>query len=117
MLSKLKFKSIQNQPQLWYWVLFFAIFIIGTLFTFYVAKAQDMEMRDSLTTYVKTIEHSIDWQPFSAALNTQPENIELADLALLEVQLKMRARLIVIAILFICSTAKKSKASSRLSFY
>lgn len=88
MLSKLKFKSIQNQPQLWYWVLFFAIFIIGTLFTFYVAKAQDMEMRDSLTTFVKTIEHSIDWQPFSAALNTQPENIELGDLALLEVQLK-----------------------------
>jgi diguanylate cyclase (GGDEF)-like protein len=88
MLSKLKFKSIQNQPQFWYWVLFFATFIIGTLFTLYVAKAQDKEMRDNLTTYVKTIERSIDWQPFSAALNTQPEKIELADLAPLEVQLK-----------------------------
>ncbi len=88
MLSKLKFKYIQNQPQFWYWVLFFATFIIGILFTFYVAKSQDMEMRDNLTTYVKTIERSIDWRTFSAALNTHPEKIQLADLAPLEAQLK-----------------------------
>lgn len=88
MLRKLKYKYIQEQPQFWYWVLFFATFIIGALFTLYVAKAQDMEMRDNLTTYVKTIERSIDWQPFSAALNTHPEKIQLADLAPLEVQLK-----------------------------
>lgn len=60
---------------------------MGILFTWYVAKAQDAEMRDNLTTYAKTIEQSIDWRPFSVILNTSPDYIRPADLEELEVLL------------------------------
>ena len=58
------------------------------MFSIYVSHAQDEEMRDNLITYTNTIEQSIDWKPFAATLNVNPNQIKASDLAELELQLK-----------------------------
>ncbi len=58
------------------------------MFSIYVSHAQDEEMRDNLITYTNTIEQSIDWKPFAATLNVNPNQIKASDLAQLELQLK-----------------------------
>jgi diguanylate cyclase (GGDEF)-like protein len=88
MLRFIKFKHIQDQAKHWYWILFFLTLFIGALFTYYVAKAQDAEMRDNLITYASTIEQSIDWRPYAAMLNTNPDQLKESDMAELEMQLK-----------------------------
>jgi diguanylate cyclase (GGDEF)-like protein len=88
MLGFIKFKHIQDQAKHWYWILFFLTLLIGALFTYYVAKAQDAEMRENLITYAATIEQSIDWRPYATMLNTNPDALKESDMAELEVQLK-----------------------------
>ncbi len=88
MLRFIKFKHIQDQAKHWYWILFFLTLFIGALFTYYVAKAQDAEMRDNLITYASTIEQSIDWRLYAAMLNTNPDQLKESDMAELEMQLK-----------------------------
>jgi diguanylate cyclase (GGDEF)-like protein len=88
MLKFAKFRHIQYQPKFWYFILFFLTLLIGIMFSIYVSHAQDEEMRDNLITYTNTIEQSIDWKPFSATLNTNPNRIKPSDLAQLELQLK-----------------------------
>jgi len=87
MLEFIKVKLIQDHARHWYWVLFLLTLLIGALFTYYVAKAQDAEMRENLITYATTIEKSIDWRPYAAILNTNPDQLKEADLAELEAQL------------------------------
>lgn len=65
----------------------FLTLVIGALITFFVAKAQDTEMRDNLITYAATIEKSIDWRSHAPILNTNPNQIKESDLAELETQL------------------------------
>lgn len=81
-------KLRQSRTNFWYWSLFFFILLFGLLLSLYVAKSQDEEMRDNLITYAKTIEQSVDWQPFAVILNTNPDLLKPADLEILEVQLK-----------------------------
>lgn len=63
------------------------ILLIGSPLTYYVVHSEDTEMRDHLITYVNTIERSIDWRPFENVLNTNPNNVTLADLSGMSVQL------------------------------
>ena len=88
MLKFAKFRHIQYQPKFWYFILFSLTLLIGIMFSIYVSHAQDEEMRDNLITYTNTIEQSIDWKPFAATLNTNPNRIKPSDLAQLEMQLK-----------------------------
>ncbi|MBC7697120.1 MAG: GGDEF domain-containing protein [Bacteroidia bacterium] len=81
-------RHIQYQPKFWYFILFFLTLVIGVMFSIYVSHAQDEEMRDNLITYTNTIEQSIDWKPFAATLNVNPNQIKASDLAQLELQLK-----------------------------
>ena len=83
----IKFRHIQNQAKYWYRALFFSTLLIGLIYILYLAKSEDEEMRDNLIVYAKTIEQSIDWQPFATALDTNPDDINKADLAQLELQL------------------------------
>jgi diguanylate cyclase (GGDEF)-like protein len=92
MLKYIKFKYIQNHTKHWYWILFFVTFLISVLLTLYVAKSQDQEMRDNLTTYASTIEQSIDWRPYAGILNTNPDQLKESDLADLNVQLNSACR-------------------------
>lgn len=87
MLNFFKFKRNKVQAINWYWVLFCFTLLIGLIYIAYVAKSQDVEMRDNLITYAKTIEQSIDWRPHAATLNTNPDQLKKADLAQLELQL------------------------------
>lgn len=87
MLNFFKFKRNKVQAINWYWVLFCFTLLIGLFYIFHVAKSQDVEMRDNLITYAKTIEQSIDWRPHAATLNTNPDQLKKADLAQLELQL------------------------------
>jgi diguanylate cyclase (GGDEF)-like protein len=87
MLGFIKFKHIQDQAKHWYWILFVLTLLIGALFTFYVAKAQDAEMRETLITYAATIEQSIDWRYHAATLNTHPDQLKESDMAELGAQL------------------------------
>ena len=61
--------------------------LVGALLTFYVGRAQDEEMRDTLVTYANTIERSIDWTPFAKVLNTDPKQLKPVDLSAMETQL------------------------------
>lgn len=88
MLKFIKFRHIQYQPKFWYFITFFLTLVIGVIFSIYVSHAQDEEMRDNLITYTNTIEQSIDWKPFAARLNVNPNQIKASDLAQLEQQLK-----------------------------
>lgn len=88
MLKFIKFRHIQYQPKFWYFITFFLTLVIGVIFSIYVSHAQDEEMRDNLITYTNTIEQSIDWKPFAATLNVNPNQIKASDLAQLELQLK-----------------------------
>lgn len=87
MLDFFKFKRNKYQAINWYWVLFCFTLLIGLFYIFHVAKSQDVEMRDNLITYAKTIEQSIDWQPHAATLNTHPNKLKKPDLTQLESQL------------------------------
>jgi hypothetical protein len=87
MLRFIKFKNIEDHVKHWYWILFFLTLFIGALFTYYVAKAQDLEMRENLVTYASTIEQSIDWRPYAALLNTDPDSLKESDMDELEKQL------------------------------
>ena len=88
MLKFIKFRHIQYQPKFWYFITFFLTLVIGVIFSIYVSHAQDEEMRNNLITYTNTIEQSIDWKPFAATLNVNPNQIKASDLAQLELQLK-----------------------------
>ena len=92
MLESVKSLRKQNQVKHWYWVLFILTLLIGLFYIFYVAKSQDEEMRDNLITYAKTIEQSIDWRPYTATLNTNPDVLQQTDLAQLELQLNSACR-------------------------
>ena len=81
------FQQLKLRPNFWLWVIFFLVVVFGFLLTLCVGKAQDIEMRENLIVYAKTIEQSIDWQPFSVVLNTNPELLKPSDLKNLEVQL------------------------------
>ena len=81
------FQQLKLRPNFWLWVIFFLVVVFGFLLTLSVGKAQDIEMRENLIVYAKTIEQSIDWQPFSVVLNTNPELLKPSDLKNLEVQL------------------------------
>ena len=59
------FQQLKLRPNFWLWVIFFLVVVFGFLLTLCVGKAQDIEMRENLIVYAKTIEKSIDWQPFS----------------------------------------------------
>ena len=87
MFKTLKFKNKQIPAQFWYWLLIIVTLLIGVLLSLFVAKSQDDEMRHNLIIYAKTIEQSIDWQPFSNILNTNPNQLKAADLATLGLQL------------------------------
>lgn len=87
-LKFIKLRHIQYQPKFWYFILLFLTLFIGVMFSIYVSHAQDEEMRDNLITYTNTIEQSIDWKPFAATLNVNPNQIKASDLAQLELQLK-----------------------------
>lgn len=80
--------QLKKQAQYWAWFLFFLSLFVGIVVTLYVAKAQDTDMRNTLFTYASTIEQSIDWRPYAAALNTAPAELNPADLLELELQLK-----------------------------
>lgn len=84
---KLKLQQ-KKQAQYWAWFLFFLSLFVGIIVTLYVAKAQDTDMRNNLFTYASTIEQSIDWRPYAAALNIAPAELNPADLLELELQLK-----------------------------
>jgi diguanylate cyclase (GGDEF)-like protein len=86
-LKSNELKPMQISIKQWYRVLFFLTLLFGALFTYYVAKAQDMEMRDNLITYAATIEQSIDWRPYATTLNTHPSQLKESDMAELETQL------------------------------
>ena len=81
------FQQLKLRPNFWLWVIFFLVVVFGFLLTLCVGKAQDIEMRENLIVYAKTIEQTIDWQPFSVVLNTNPELLKPSDLKNLEVQL------------------------------
>ncbi len=87
-MFKLTFKQIKNRANFWLWVGFFLVFTFGSLLTVFVGKSQNTEMRENLIVYVKTIEQSINWQPFASVLNTNPNSLKKSDLTMLEAQLK-----------------------------
>ena len=76
----------------WYWALFFLTLLIGALFTYYVAKTQDTEMRETLITYASTIEQSIDWAPYQTLLNSPPEQHQESEFSALHAQLNSACR-------------------------
>ena len=86
--------SIKTQLKIqnWYWILFYFTLVAGSIITFYAYKTQEAEMRHNLLTYVKTIEQSINWQPFSNTLNAYPGTINKADLSNLRAQLNAACR-------------------------
>ena len=80
-------RNLQKQAKTWHWLLLALTLLIGSLLTYYVVHSEDTEMRDHLITYANTIERSIDWRPFEIVLNTNPNNVTLADLSGTSVQL------------------------------
>ncbi len=83
---------LQVKPKFLHVVLVFLTLFVGLSFTLYVSHAQDDEMRDNLITYANTIERSIDWKPFLATLNTNPDQLKPSDLSQLEKQLNSACR-------------------------
>ena len=84
-------QALHQYTELWY-LLLAVFFAIGGALTYYVTRSQDAEMRDYLTTYANTIERSIDWRPFENVLNTNPNNLNIADLTGLNAQLNDACR-------------------------
>jgi diguanylate cyclase (GGDEF)-like protein len=86
-IKRVTLQNLQLQTKSWHWFLLALTMLIGSLFTYYVMRSEDTEMRDNLITYANTIERSIDWRPFENVLNTNPDNITQADLNGMNVQL------------------------------
>lgn len=86
-MFRLNIQQLKSNPNFWLWIVFFLVITFGSSLTLFVGRNQDMEMRENLIVYAKTIEQSIDWQPFSAVLNTNPELLKPNDLKSLDVQL------------------------------
>ena len=80
-------RTLQKQAKTWQWLLLTLTLLIGSLLTYYVMHSEDVEMRENLITYANTIERSIDWRPFENVLNTNPNNITLAEFNGMRVQL------------------------------
>ena len=79
-MFRLNIQQLKSNPNFWLWIVFFLVITFGSSLTLFVGRTQDMEMRENLIVYAKTIEQSIDWQPFSAVLNTNPELLKPNDL-------------------------------------
>lgn len=92
MLKFVNLKAFLSSARFFYVILFLITLAAGVLFVLHAKQAQDDEMRDNLITYAKTIEKSIDWQPFAATLNTDPVKIKLDDLAGLNSKLNNACR-------------------------
>ena len=80
-------RTLQKQAKTWQLLLLTLTLLIGSLLTYYVMHSEDAEMRENLITYANTIERSIDWRPFENVLNTNPNNITLAEFNGMRVQL------------------------------
>jgi diguanylate cyclase (GGDEF)-like protein len=87
-----KIKEFISNPRFSYIILFLVTLAVGLLFIMHAKQSQDEEMRDNLIIYAKTIEKSIDWQPFAATLNSDPNQIKPKDLAGLNAKLNNACR-------------------------
>ena len=85
-------KSFLSSSRFFYILLFTITSAAGVLFVIHTKQAQDEEMRNNLITYARTIEKSIDWQPFAKTLNTDPDLIKVADLVELNSKLNSACR-------------------------
>ncbi|MBC7755861.1 MAG: hypothetical protein H7Z20_04295 [Bdellovibrio sp.] len=85
--SLVNWRNLQQQAKAWQLLLLALTLLVGSLLTYYVIHSEDAEMRENLITYANTIERFIDWRPFENVLNTNPNNITLADLSGMRVQL------------------------------
>ncbi len=73
--------NLFSTPRVYYIVMFFITLLVAVVIFKNILQTQDEEMRENLITYAKTIEESIDWQPFATTLNNNPNLIKKADLA------------------------------------
>lgn len=73
--------NVFSTPRIYYIVMFVITLLVGVIIFKNILQTQDDEMRENLITYAKTIEESVDWQPFVATLNTNPNLIKKDDLA------------------------------------
>ena len=87
-----KLKKFISSPRFVYVILFLVALAVGLLFVLHAKQNQDEEMRNNLIVYAKTIEKSINWQPYAATLNSEPTQIKLSDLAELNTQLNNACR-------------------------
>ena len=62
----------------------------GLSLAIYIYQTQDTEMRDTLTTYAKTIEQSIDWRALNIALEQGPTPDKINPDDLNEIKMQMR---------------------------
>ena len=85
-------KSFLSSSRFFYILLFTITSAAGVLFVIHTKQAQDEEMRNNLITYARTIEKSIDWQPFAKTLNTDPDLIKVEDLVELNSKLNSACR-------------------------
>jgi diguanylate cyclase (GGDEF)-like protein len=92
MIKFARLKSILFSSRFLYILLFTLTSSAGVLFVIHTKQAQDEEMRNNLITYASTIEKSIDWQPFAATLNTDPDQVKLEDLVGLNSKLNSACR-------------------------
>ena len=119
-MPQINFQELKSRSNFWLWVLFFFILILGSLLTLYVAKSQNTEMRENLIIYTKTIEQSINWQPYAAALNTNPRLLDISDLRALKVQLhnacKANKDCHFIYLLYSENTPKNQRANQQVKF-
>ncbi|MES1988883.1 MAG: hypothetical protein V4440_12805, partial [Pseudomonadota bacterium] len=92
MIKFARLKSFLSSSRFFYILLFTITSAAGVLFVIHTKQAQDEEMRNNLITYARTIEKSIDWQPFSKTLNTDPDLIKVEDLVELNSKLNSACR-------------------------
>lgn len=92
MAKPMKLTAVLTSPKSIYIILFLITLMAGVFFVLHTKQVQDDEMRNNLITYAKTIEKSIDWQPFVTTLNTDPNQIQLNDLAELNSKLNGACR-------------------------
>jgi hypothetical protein len=92
MIKFARLKSFLSSSRFFYILLFTITSAAGVLFVIHTKQAQDEEMRNNLITYARTIEKSIDWQPFAKTLNTDPDLIKVEDLVELNSKLNSACR-------------------------
>ena len=80
-------QQLKTWFKFWHFILLVLILLIGSMLSMYVGQSEDVEMRQNLITYAKTIENTVDWQPLLTAINSPPAQINLADLKAVETQL------------------------------